>query len=106
MSFGIQNKKEYKQRLFKEYGLICEKGYESYFLICEDLIKYAQNQGYESGPGRGSAAGSLICYLLGITELDPIKYDLLFERFLSPTRGGVFAKLQFDESSEIKEKKE
>jgi DNA polymerase-3 subunit alpha len=100
--FNIYNKKVYRERLVKEYNLICERGYESYFLICQDLVDWAFKNSYVCGPGRGSSAGSLICYLLGITQLDPVKYDLIFERFLSPSRGGKFAKLQFEDSSEIK----
>ena len=59
-------------------------GYVDYFLIVWDFIKYARDHDIMVGPGRGSAAGSLVAYSLGITRLDPIKYDLLFERFLNP----------------------
>ena len=61
-------------------------GFAAYFLICWDLIKYAREHGIRVGPGRGSAAGCAIAYCLRITDLDPIKYDLLFERFLNPGR--------------------
>jgi DNA polymerase-3 subunit alpha len=61
-------------------------GYESYFLIVQDFVNWAKGEGILVGPGRGSAAGSLISYILNITELDPLKYDLLFERFLNPDR--------------------
>ena len=61
-------------------------GYVDYFLIVWDFIHYARSNGIEVGPGRGSAAGSIVAYTLGITLLDPIKYDLLFERFLNPER--------------------
>ena len=61
-------------------------GFASYFLIVWDLIKYARDRGIRVGPGRGSAAGCAVAYCLWITDLDPIKYDLLFERFLNPSR--------------------
>ena len=61
-------------------------GYVDYFLIVWDFIKYARDHDIMVGPGRGSAAGSLVAYTLGITQLDPIRYDLLFERFLNPER--------------------
>ena len=61
-------------------------GYVDYFLIVWDFIKYARDNDIMVGPGRGSAAGSLVAYTLGITQLDPIRYDLLFERFLNPER--------------------
>jgi len=61
-------------------------GFEGYFLIVWDMIKAARDRGIPVGPGRGSAAGSLIAYCLGITQIDPIEYDLLFERFLNPER--------------------
>jgi DNA polymerase-3 subunit alpha len=74
------------ERLEHELTIINQMGYNDYFLIVWDLIRYAKNQGIAVGPGRGSAAGSLVAYLLGITEVDPIRYDLLFERFLNPER--------------------
>ena len=61
-------------------------GYVDYFLIVWDFIRYARDHDIMVGPGRGSAAGSLVAYTLGITQLDPIRYDLLFERFLNPER--------------------
>ena len=61
-------------------------GYVDYFLIVWDFIKYARDHGIMVGPGRGSAAGSIVAYCLGITSIDPIKYQLLFERFLNPER--------------------
>ena len=69
-----------------EVGVICQMGFPGYFLVVADLVKYAQANGIRVGPGRGSAAGSMIAYLLGITELDPIHHKLLFERFLNPER--------------------
>ena len=77
---------EYKKRLLYELDVINNMGYVDYFLIVYDYVKYAKNNDIMVGPGRGSAAGSLVSYSLGITEIDPIKYDLLFERFLNPDR--------------------
>ena len=67
-------------------GVICQMGFPGYFLVIADLVRYAKESGIRVGPGRGSAAGALIAYALGITELDPIKHGLLFERFLNPER--------------------
>ncbi len=69
-----------------EVGVICQMGFPGYFLVTADLVKYAKDNGIRVGPGRGSAAGAMIAYALGITELDPIKHGLLFERFLNPER--------------------
>ncbi|MCF0133835.1 MAG: DNA polymerase III subunit alpha [Blautia sp.] len=77
---------ELKVRLDYELTTIRNMGYVDYFLIVWDFIKYARDNGIPVGPGRGSAAGSLVSYTLGITLLDPIRYDLLFERFLNPER--------------------
>ncbi len=79
-------KEEYKNRLLFELNTIKEMGYVDYFLIVYDYVKYAVKNNILVGPGRGSAAGSLVTYSLGITSVDPIKYDLLFERFLNPER--------------------
>ena len=76
----------YEERLQKELSIIETIGFSSYFLIVWDFIHYAKNKGIPVGPGRGSAAGSLVAYCLDITEIDPIKYGLLFERFLNPER--------------------
>lgn len=76
----------YEERLENEVKLIKEMGFEGYFLIVWDLIKMAKESNIPVGPGRGSAAGSLLAYCLGITDVDPLKYDLLFERFLNPER--------------------
>lgn len=73
-------------RLDYELGVISKMGYDGYFLITADFINWGKNQGIVFGPGRGSAAGSIVAYVLNITDLDPIKYDLLFERFLNPDR--------------------
>ncbi|MDO5023069.1 MAG: DNA polymerase III subunit alpha, partial [Eubacteriales bacterium] len=75
-----------KDRLYYELNVIEQMGYQDYFLIVWDFIAYARSQGIMVGPGRGSAAGSMVAYCLGITQLDPIKYNLLFERFLNPER--------------------
>jgi len=77
---------EYEDRLKLEIQLIEQMGFEGYFLIVWDLIRKAHAEGIPVGPGRGSAAGSLLAYGLGITDIDPIEYDLLFERFLNPDR--------------------
>ena len=76
----------YQQRLRKELGIIEQMGFANYFLVVWDYIKYARDQGIPVGPGRGSAAGSLVAYALGITNIDPIHHGLLFERFLNPER--------------------
>ncbi|MCX7794249.1 MAG: DNA polymerase III subunit alpha, partial [Thermodesulfovibrionales bacterium] len=76
----------YSNRLRDELKMIKKMGYASYFLIVWDFIKFAKERGIPVGPGRGSAAGSLVAWTLGITEIDPIKYNLLFERFLNPER--------------------
>ncbi|MDD2679874.1 MAG: DNA polymerase III subunit alpha [Candidatus Omnitrophica bacterium] len=77
------------ERLEHELKIIKDMGFVSYFLIVWDFIHYAKSKGIPVGPGRGSAAGSLVSYLLGITDLDPLKYGLLFERFLNPERLGL-----------------
>ena len=76
----------YSDRLHYELGVISEMGYADYFLITEDFIAYAKQQDIAVGPGRGSSAGSLVAYSLGITAVDPLKYGLLFERFLNSSR--------------------
>ncbi len=73
-------------RIEYELEMVSQMGYAGYFLIVADMINWAKNQGIVCGPGRGSAAGSIIAYVTNITDLDPIKYDLLFERFLNPER--------------------
>lgn len=75
-----------KERLDYELGVIKKMGFTDYFLIVSDFISYAKNNGVAVGPGRGSAAGSIVSYSLGITTVDPIKYSLIFERFLNPER--------------------
>jgi len=76
----------YRQRLQKEVAMIQKMGFAGYFLIVADFIRYAKGKGIPVGPGRGSGAGSLVAFCLGITEIDPIKNGLLFERFLNPER--------------------
>ena len=76
----------YIERLKYELGVIHRMNFEDYFLIVYDFIRYARKNGIRVGPGRGSAAGSLVAYCLGITQVDPVKYNLLFERFLNPER--------------------
>jgi DNA polymerase-3 subunit alpha len=77
---------EVSERLDYELDVITKMGFSGYFLIVWDFVNYARQSGISVGPGRGSAAGSLVSYCLGITDTDPIKYDLLFERFLNPER--------------------
>lgn len=77
---------EYIDRLTHELDVIAGKGYEDYFLMVADMIGWAKQQGIFVGPARGSAAGSVVCWGLRITEIDPVKYGLLFERFVDPTR--------------------
>ena len=76
----------YKERMAYELSIIHSMGYDDYFLIVWDYVRFAKKAGIMVGPGRGSAAGSLVAYCLGITNVDPLKYDLLFERFLNPAR--------------------
>lgn len=84
--FGDTVSKKYADRLKYELDVINKMGFCNYFLVVSDYVSYAKSQGILVGPGRGSAAGSLVSYLLGITTIDPIKYNLLFERFLNPER--------------------
>ncbi len=86
---NLKNNPEVQKRLDHELKIIRDMGFISYFLIVWDFIHHAKSQGIPVGPGRGSAAGSLVSFLLGITDLDPLKYGLLFERFLNPQRMGL-----------------
>ncbi|PID86360.1 DNA polymerase III subunit alpha [Candidatus Gracilibacteria bacterium] len=86
LSTMSKKENEYIERLEYELVVVHEMGFDGYFLIVADYINWAKKQGIPVGPGRGSAAGSLMAYLSGITDLDPIFYDLLFERFLNPAR--------------------
>jgi DNA polymerase-3 subunit alpha len=88
---GVRNRyrsvtPDIEERLRHELGVINRMGYAGYFLIVQDFIRKAREMGVRVGPGRGSAAGSIVSYALGITDVDPLKYDLLFERFLNPDR--------------------
>lgn len=85
---GIENSKwdQYEARLQQELAVINRMGFAGYFLIVADFIRWAKEQDIPVGPGRGSGAGSLVAYALGITELDPLQHELLFERFLNPER--------------------
>lgn len=84
--YGDSPSEELWERLNYELGIIKKMGYVNYYLIVYDFIKYAKSAGIPVGPGRGSGAGSLCAYCIGITDIDPIKYHLLFERFLNPER--------------------
>ncbi|MBF0527363.1 MAG: DNA polymerase III subunit alpha [Deltaproteobacteria bacterium] len=87
--FRAKNETTYRERLTYELSVIVKMGFASYFLIVSDFIGYARSKSIPVGPGRGSAAGSLAAYSLGITDLDPLKYDLIFERFLNVERMGM-----------------
>ncbi|HEU5308881.1 MAG TPA: DNA polymerase III subunit alpha [Acidimicrobiia bacterium] len=84
--YGISPGPEVLERIEFELGVIKTMGFSAYFLIVWDLVRYARSRGIRVGPGRGSAAGSCVAYCLRIVDIDPIKYDLLFERFLNPGR--------------------
>ena len=83
---NIKNKEPYINRIKIELDVIMKMGYSGYFLIVSDFVTWAKQNNIPVGPGRGSGAGSLVAYVLNITNIDPIKYDLLFERFLNPER--------------------
>ncbi len=83
---GLSENKEYLDRLNLELDVIKSKNFSPYFLVVHNMLNWAKDQGIMVGPGRGSAAGSLVCYALGITEIDPIEYGLLFFRFINPDR--------------------
>ena len=85
-NLGLKDNNDYFERFEYEFNIIVDKSFEDYFLILEDLVKWAENQNILIGPARGSAAGSLIFYLLGVTKINPLKYNLMFERFLNPSR--------------------
>lgn len=86
LNINLNENEKYRNRLNYEFSIITKMGYEDYFLIVQDYINFAKNNDILVGPGRGSAAGSLVAYVLNITECDPLKYGLLFERFLNPKR--------------------
>jgi DNA polymerase-3 subunit alpha len=83
---GLDANQEYLDRLDEELGIIKAKNFGPYFLVVQSMIAWAKKEGIMVGPGRGSAAGSLLCYSLGITDIDPLKYGLLFFRFINPDR--------------------
>jgi DNA polymerase-3 subunit alpha len=83
---NLTDKDKYLERLEEELTVIKDKEFASYFLVITEMVHWAKSSNIMVGPGRGSAAGSLVCYLLGITDVDPIKYDLLFFRFINPER--------------------
>jgi DNA polymerase III subunit alpha len=83
---GLSDNDKYTQRVKEELKIIEDKNFASYFLVVSDMVNWAKQNEILVGPGRGSAAGSLVCYLLGITEVDPIEFDLLFFRFINPER--------------------
>jgi DNA polymerase-3 subunit alpha len=85
-ALGLDKDQVYLDRLQEELQVIKDKKFASYFLVVADMINWAKDNNIMVGPGRGSAAGSLVCYTLGITDVDPIKYDLLFFRFINPER--------------------
>ena len=104
IQYKIFNPSRYVDRLYEELAVIDDLGFSSYFLIMRDIVEYVKSQGYLVGFGRGSASGCLIAYLLGITRTDPIKYDLLFARFLSYERRGSVPDIDLDfESGEGRE---
>lgn len=85
-NYGVNPEQSLIDRLEYELGVVRQMGYVDYYLIVNDFIQYAKSQGIPVGPGRGSGAGSLAAYCIGITGIDPIKYNLIFERFLNPER--------------------
>src|SRR5205085_1219763 len=84
--YGISPGPEVLERMEFELGVIKTMGFSAYFLVVWDLVRYARQKGIRVGPGRGSAAGSCVAYCLRIVDIDPIRYDLVFERFLNPGR--------------------
>ena len=103
---GLDADEEYVARLNEELEIIKEKDFAPYFLVVRNMLTWAKSQGIMVGPGRGSSAGSLVCYLLGITEIDPIKHGLLFFRFINPERNDfpdVDSDIQDSRREEVKE---
>ncbi len=86
ITFDKHTRAEYEDRIEYELSVIDSMGFNAYFLIVSDFVMYAKNKGIPVGPGRGSGAGSLVAFLIGITDVDPMAFDLLFERFLNPER--------------------
>jgi len=105
-SRGLDKNEEYLSRVDEELSIINDKDFAPYFLVVRNMISWAKSQGIRVGPGRGSAAGSLVCYALGITEVDPIKYGLLFFRFINPERNDfpdIDTDIQDSRREEVKE---
>jgi len=103
---GLYDNEEYRARLIEELEIINQKDFSSYFLVVHNMIDWAKSQGILVGPGRGSAAGSLVCYALGITEVDPIEHGLLFFRFINPERNDfpdIDTDIQDSRRDEVKE---
>jgi DNA polymerase-3 subunit alpha len=103
---GLDSNQEYVDRLEEELSIIAEKKFASYFIVVQNMLNWAKKQGIMVGPGRGSSAGSLVCYLLGITEIDPIKYGLLFFRFIDIDRDDwpdIDSDIQDSRREEVKE---
>jgi len=94
--FGDKPEKEITERLNYELSVIEKAGFSSYFLIVQDVVNWAKSNRIVVGPGRGSVGGSLVAYVLNITNIDPIKYNLLFERFLNPGRAGGLPDIDLD----------
>ena len=94
--FSDTQKKMYRIRLSYELQVIKNMGLANYFLVVQDVLRFCRMQRIRSGPGRGSAAGSLVCFLLQITKVDPMKYGLLFERFLNPGRADSYPDIDLD----------
>jgi DNA polymerase III alpha subunit len=88
-NLGLSDNQEYLDRLAEEMQVITDKNFGPYFLVVRNMINWAKKEGIRVGPGRGSSAGSLLCYALGITDIDPIKYGLLFFRFINPDRNDM-----------------
>ncbi len=103
---GLSDKDEYVERLREELAIIKEKDFAAYFLVVQNMLNWAKDNGIMVGPGRGSAAGSLVCYALGITDIDPIEYNLLFFRFINPERNDfpdIDSDIQDDRRDEVKD---
>lgn len=86
ITFSRDPRERYEERIEYELSVIDKMGFNAYFLIVQDFVNYAKDRGIPVGPGRGSGAGSLVAFCIGITDVDPLRYDLLFERFLNPER--------------------
>lgn len=86
IDFSLHSEEEYRKRIDYELSVIIKMGYAEYYLIVQDFVAWAKSQNIPVGPGRGSGAGSLVAFLIGITDIDPLRFELLFERFLNPER--------------------